>query len=108
MWIEKSVPWDHCLASLSKADGQIFLSTPHTHERFLYFLPLSVVQKFPLGTQKYLFSDSSILDQQQKQAIPFQGGVVLSDFDGRIFVASTKEIYSLVPVAWEKQVSFFH
>ena len=47
----------------------------------------------------------SILDQQQKQAIPFQGGVVLSDFDGRIFVASTKEIYSLVPVAWEKQVS---
>ena len=51
------------------------------------------------------FSNFSILDQQQKQAIPFQGGVVLSDYDGRIFVASTKEIYSLVPVAWEKQVS---
>lgn len=47
----------------------------------------------------------SILDQQQKQAIPFQGGVVLSDFDGRLFVASSREIYSLVPVAWEKQVS---
>jgi len=46
----------------------------------------------------------SILDQQQKQAIPFQGGIVLSDFDGKIFVASSKEIYSLVPVAWEKQV----
>lgn len=46
----------------------------------------------------------SILDQQQKQAIPFQGGVILNDYDGRIFVASTKEIYSLVPVAWEKQV----
>ena len=29
---------------------------------------------------------------------------MLSDFDGRIFVASIKEIYSLVPVAWEKQV----
>ncbi|XP_053384249.1 transforming growth factor-beta receptor-associated protein 1-like [Mercenaria mercenaria] len=46
----------------------------------------------------------SILDQQQKQAIPFQGGVVLNDFDGRLFIASQKEIYSLVPVAWEKQV----
>ena len=54
----------------------------------------------------FLFIYFSILDQQQKQAIPFQGGVVLSDFDGRIFVASTKEIYSLVPVAWEKQVSW--
>jgi hypothetical protein len=46
----------------------------------------------------------SILDQQQKQAIPFQGGTFLSNFDGKLFVASGKEIYSLVPVAWEKQV----
>ncbi|GAB1609663.1 transforming growth factor-beta receptor-associated protein 1-like [Argonauta hians] len=46
----------------------------------------------------------SILDQQQKQAIPFQGGLVLGDFDGRIFVSSCKEIYALVPVAWEKQI----
>lgn len=46
----------------------------------------------------------SILDQQQKQAIPFQGGTLLGDFDGRIFVSSSKEIYALVPVAWEKQI----
>ncbi|XP_060603083.1 transforming growth factor-beta receptor-associated protein 1-like [Ruditapes philippinarum] len=46
----------------------------------------------------------SILDQQQKQAIPFQGGVVLNDFDGRLFIASPRAIYSMVPVAWEKQV----
>ncbi|CAI9729846.1 growth factor-beta receptor-associated 1-like [Octopus vulgaris] len=46
----------------------------------------------------------SILDQQQKQAIPFQGGCLLGDFDGRIFVSSSKEIYALVPVAWEKQI----
>ncbi|XP_052801707.1 transforming growth factor-beta receptor-associated protein 1-like [Mya arenaria] len=46
----------------------------------------------------------SILDQHQKQAIPFQGGVILNDYDGRIFVASAKEVYCLVPVAWEKQV----
>ncbi|KAJ8299668.1 hypothetical protein KUTeg_023728 [Tegillarca granosa] len=45
-----------------------------------------------------------ILDQHQKQAIPFQGGTYLGNFDGRLFIASGKEIYSLVPVAWEKQV----
>ncbi|CAG2204159.1 TGFBRAP1 [Mytilus edulis] len=46
----------------------------------------------------------SILDQQQKQAIPFQGGTYLGNFDGKLFVASGREIYALVPVAWEKQV----
>lgn len=46
----------------------------------------------------------SILDQQQKQTIPFQGGVYLENFDGKVLIASTREIYSLVPVAWEKQV----
>ena len=50
----------------------------------------------------------SILDQQQKQAIPFQGGVVLGDYEGLIFVASGKEIYSLVSVPFEKQVRKFH
>ena len=34
--IETSVLRDHCLASLSKALKQILLSTPHTHERFVY------------------------------------------------------------------------
>ena len=43
VWIEKSVTRDHCSASLGKprdADQwpswQIFLSTPYTHERYLY------------------------------------------------------------------------
>ena len=42
MWIEKSIPQDHCLASLGIASwcqtvtvGWIFQSAPHTHERFL-------------------------------------------------------------------------
>lgn len=47
----------------------------------------------------------SILDQQQKQTIPFQGGVYLENFEGKVFIASGREIYSLVPVAWEKQVT---
>ena len=41
--IEKSIPQDHCLALLGKASwcqtvtlGQIFLSAPHTHEKFIY------------------------------------------------------------------------
>jgi len=46
----------------------------------------------------------SILDQQQKQSLPFQGGQWLGEFDGRIFVSSQREIYALVPVAIEKQI----
>ena len=46
----------------------------------------------------------SILDQQQKQSIPFQGGQCMGEFDGRIFISSANEIYVLAPVAIEKQV----
>ena len=44
--IEKSVPRDHRLSSLGKpcdakrrSSGRIFLSYPHTHDRFLYAVP---------------------------------------------------------------------
>ncbi|KAL4225569.1 transforming growth factor [Mactra antiquata] len=67
-------------------------------------LSVGYVKPYILAMNDEFITIHSILDQQQKQAIPFQGGVVLNDFDGRIFVASSKEIYSLVPVAWEKQV----
>ena len=46
----------------------------------------------------------SILDQQQKQSIPFQGGQHLGEFDGKIFVASAQDIYALIPIPVEKQV----
>lgn len=46
----------------------------------------------------------SIIDQQQKQTIPFNGGKVLGEFDGRIFLASGREVYGVVPVPWEIQV----
>ncbi|CAH1787440.1 unnamed protein product [Owenia fusiformis] len=46
----------------------------------------------------------SILDQQQKQSIPYQGGIYLDEYEGRVFIASLKEIYALVPIAWEKQL----
>ena len=42
--IENHVPRDHSLSSLGKScdakrwsSGQIFLSYPHTHDRFLYY-----------------------------------------------------------------------
>ena len=34
--VEKSIPQDHCLACQTVTLKQIFLSTPHTYERFLY------------------------------------------------------------------------
>ncbi|XP_022096424.1 transforming growth factor-beta receptor-associated protein 1-like [Acanthaster planci] len=46
----------------------------------------------------------SVLDQQQKQTIPFQSGKIVGDFEGRIFVASSKEVYALVPIPVEKQI----
>ena len=46
--IEKSIPLDHCLSSLCKplgakkwSSGQIFISYPHTHDRFIYSAGLS-------------------------------------------------------------------
>ncbi|KAH3886109.1 transforming growth factor-beta receptor-associated protein 1-like [Dreissena polymorpha] len=67
-------------------------------------ISVGYVHPYILAMNDEFITVHSILDQQQKQAIPFQGGVIMNDYDGRIFIASTKEIYSLVPVAWEKQV----
>ena len=65
VWIEKSVTRDHCSASLGKprdADQwpswQIFLSTPYTHERYLYSLPIEShkIINFTFGTiGKFIF-----------------------------------------------------
>ena len=46
----------------------------------------------------------SITDQQQKQAIQFNRGVSLEHLSDRILVASSHDIYALVPVPWETQV----
>ncbi|KAI8520587.1 transforming growth factor, beta receptor associated protein 1 [Branchiostoma belcheri] len=66
----------------------------------------SVCFVFPyvLAMDEEFITVHSILDQQQKQTIPFQGGKIIGDFEGRIFVASSKEIYSLISVPFEKQI----
>ncbi|BFZ03908.1 hypothetical protein BsWGS_06948 [Bradybaena similaris] len=65
---------------------------------------VSFVHPYILAMNDEFITVHSILDQQQKQAIPFQGGVFLGDFDGRIFVASCREIYALLPIPFEKQI----
>lgn len=50
---------------------------------------------------------ASILDQQQKQTIPFAGGRCMGEFDSRIFITTARDVYHLYPVPLEKQVSKF-
>ncbi|XP_066123958.1 transforming growth factor-beta receptor-associated protein 1 [Saccopteryx bilineata] len=46
----------------------------------------------------------SMLDQQQKQTLPFKEGHILQDFEGRVIVATSKGVYILVPLPLEKQI----
>uniref|UniRef100_A0A8C3VPV6 Transforming growth factor beta receptor associated protein 1 n=1 Tax=Catagonus wagneri TaxID=51154 RepID=A0A8C3VPV6_9CETA len=46
----------------------------------------------------------SMLDQQQKQTLPFKEGHILQDFEGRVIVATSKGVYILVPLPLEEQV----
>ncbi|KAM8821907.1 transforming growth factor-beta receptor-associated protein 1 [Eudromia elegans] len=46
----------------------------------------------------------SMLDQQQKQTLPFKEGHILQDFEGRVIVATNKGVYILVPLPLEKQI----
>ncbi|XP_015670729.1 transforming growth factor-beta receptor-associated protein 1 [Protobothrops mucrosquamatus] len=46
----------------------------------------------------------SMLDQQQKQTLPFKDGHILQDFEGKVIVATTKGVYFLVPLPLERQI----
>jgi len=46
----------------------------------------------------------SMLDQQQKQTVPFSGGRCMGEFDGRVFVATSRDVYYLLAIPVEKQV----
>ncbi|XP_076991034.1 transforming growth factor-beta receptor-associated protein 1 [Tamandua tetradactyla] len=46
----------------------------------------------------------SMLDQQQKQTLPFKEGHILQDFEGRVIVATNRGVYILVPLPLEKQI----
>ncbi|XP_007883285.2 transforming growth factor-beta receptor-associated protein 1 homolog [Callorhinchus milii] len=46
----------------------------------------------------------SMLDQQQKQTVPFRDGHILQDFEGKLILATSKEVYVLVPLPLENQI----
>lgn len=46
----------------------------------------------------------SILDQNQKQAMSFTGGVLLNDFEGQVFVAMQRSVLAFQPVPFKKQI----
>lgn len=46
----------------------------------------------------------SILDQRQKQAMSFTGGVLICDFDGQVLIAMQRSIMAFVPVPFNKQI----
>ena len=46
----------------------------------------------------------SVLDQQKKQTLQFNGGQLISNYEGRVFSCSYSAAYRLVPVPWETQV----
>lgn len=67
-------------------------------------LALAYSHPYILGLSNEVIMVYSILDQQQKQALPFIGGRTIGNFDGRLYVTSGTAVYSLTPVPWEKQV----
>jgi hypothetical protein len=67
-------------------------------------LPLVLFLLCCVKCDEHYYCANSILDQQQKQALPFIGGRSIGNFDGRIYVTSGTAVYSLTPVPWEKQV----
>ena len=66
----------------------------------------SVAYKYPyiiaLGNNSVTVH--SILDQQQKQAMTFQKGIVVGDFDDFIFVALERSVMAFVDVPLDKQI----
>ncbi|XP_033865377.3 transforming growth factor-beta receptor-associated protein 1 homolog [Acipenser ruthenus] len=46
----------------------------------------------------------SMLDQQLKQTLPFRDGHIMQDFEGKVILATMKEVYVLVPLPLERQI----
>ncbi|KAF4527983.1 hypothetical protein B566_EDAN016638 [Ephemera danica] len=67
-------------------------------------LALAYFHPYVLGLGSEFIMIHSILDQQQKQSLPFSGGVAVGNFDGRLYISSQSSIYCLCPIPWEQQV----
>ncbi|CAI9540230.1 unnamed protein product, partial [Staurois parvus] len=59
---------------------------------------------YVLALDEEFITVHSMLDQQQKQSLPFKEGVILQDFEGRVIVATTNGVHVLIPLPLEKQI----
>ncbi|KAM8976352.1 transforming growth factor-beta receptor-associated protein 1 [Pelodytes ibericus] len=59
---------------------------------------------YVLALDEEFITIHSMLDQQQKQTLPFKEGVILQDFEGRVIVATGNRVYVLLPLPLEKQI----
>ncbi|KAM4796789.1 transforming growth factor-beta receptor-associated protein 1 [Rhinophrynus dorsalis] len=59
---------------------------------------------YVLALDEEFITVHSMLDQQQKQSLPFKEGLILQDFEGRVIVASGNGLYVLIPLPLEKQI----
>ncbi|XP_056412095.1 transforming growth factor-beta receptor-associated protein 1 isoform X2 [Hyla sarda] len=59
---------------------------------------------YVLALDEEFVSVHSMLDQQQKQSLPFKEGIILQDFEGRVIVATSNGVYVLIPLPLEKQI----
>ena len=50
----------------------------------------------------------SILDQQLKQSLHFNGGKTIGNFDGRLLVSSQTSIYCIIPIPVETQIQVYY
>ncbi|CAJ0935352.1 unnamed protein product, partial [Ranitomeya imitator] len=59
---------------------------------------------YVLALDEEFITVHSMLDQQQKQSLPFKEGIILQDFEGRVIVATSNGVYILIPLPLEKQI----
>ncbi|XP_040578781.1 transforming growth factor-beta receptor-associated protein 1 isoform X2 [Lepeophtheirus salmonis] len=66
--------------------------------KFIHFDP------YIITLSPELISVYSLLDYAQKQVVPFSGGRLIGNYDGRIFLASSSSIYTIQPIPIEKRI----
>ncbi|XP_063809484.1 transforming growth factor-beta receptor-associated protein 1 [Pseudophryne corroboree] len=59
---------------------------------------------YVLALDEEFITVHSMLDQQQKQSLPFKEGIILQDFEGRVIVATGNAVYVLISLPLEKQI----
>lgn len=65
-----------------------------------------VLQPFIIALNDEFITVHSMLDQQQKQSFPFQGGILLQNCEGGSLIISTpKDVFVMIPIPLEQQLN---